>query len=226
MVGRVPEDFVNMLEVVGDFLGGLAAAECGYDGFPFEGVEDGPGGLLPEALVLFDPLFFGTAVGLDLQVEALEGGAGGEAVALAQGVQLAEGLAEVSPVFLGIGCGIEETAGCAGELRGEDGGEAVGNLVMIGGIVEVVGGFDDVADEAAGVLAALPVEEAASFPCGEIWGVDGAALEIAGEEGLDFGEPVEPADEVCGLLAIIEAGVESVTDVAGQACDFAGARHR
>jgi len=42
------------------------------------------------------------------------------------------------------------------------------------------------------VLFALPIEESALFPMGEILLGDGAALKLRGEDGTDFGQRIEP----------------------------------
>ena len=70
----------------------------------------------------------------------------------------------------GVGEAVDEvTIGEAGELGG------------VGG--EFAGGFEE-------VLGGEPVEEAAIVPFGEVLGADGDAVEVFGEEGLDFGEAV------------------------------------
>jgi len=49
---------------------------------------------------------------------------------------------------------------------------------------------------------------------------------VIGEEGLDFRELVEPADGVCGGLAVFDAGIEVFPDVPVEACDLFVSRHR
>jgi len=214
-----------VLEMVGDFLADFTATECGNDRFAPEGVKDGPGGVVPDALFLCERLLFFAALGLGLQLEALEGGASGEALALAQGAEMAEGFAKVSPAFPWIGGSVEALAGFAGQLEGEDGTEPIGDVMLIGSGVEIVGGLDETLDAIAGFLAALPVEESAFPPFGDVLRGNGAAVEIGCEDGLDFREPVEPLDDIGGLFAVVEAGVECVADIAGEPSDLAVACH-
>ena len=105
----------------------------------------------------------------------------------------------------GVGEAVEEVAvGEAGELGG------------VGG--EFAGGFEE-------FLGGEPVEEAAVVPFGEVLGADGDAVEMFGEEGLDFGEGVEPLDEFHAGCAAVEALVELVAELVRETGDFAGAFH-
>ena len=111
-------------------------------------------------------------------------------------------------------------------VAGGDGvGEAVGEVA-----VGEAGEFGGVGGEFAGVfeefLGGEPVEEAAVVPFGEVLGADGDAGEMLGEEGLDFGEAVQPLDEVHAGFAVVEALVELVAKRAGETGDFAGAFHK
>ena len=111
-------------------------------------------------------------------------------------------------------------------VAGGDGvGEAVGEVA-----VGEAGEFGGVGGEFAGVfeefLGGEPVEKAAVVPFGEVLGADGDAVEVFGEDGLDFREGVEPLDEVHAGFAVVEALVELVAEVVREAGDFAGAFHR
>ena len=110
-------------------------------------------------------------------------------------------------------------------VAGGDGvGEAVGEVA-----VGEAGEFGGVGGEFAGVfeefLGGEPVEEAAIVPFGEVLGADGDAVEMFGENGLDFGEGVKPFDEVHAGFTFVEAEVELVAEVMREAGDFAGAFH-
>ena len=110
-------------------------------------------------------------------------------------------------------------------VAGGDGvGEAVGEVA-----VGKAGEFGGVGGEFAGVfeefLGGEPVEEAAVVPFGEVLGADGDAGEMFGEDGLDFGEGVEPLDEVNAGFAVVETLVELVAEVVRETGDFAGAFH-
>ena len=104
-------------------------------------------------------------------------------------------------------------------------GEAVGEVA-----VGEAGELGGVGGEFAGVfeefLGGKPVEKAAVIPFGEVLGADGDAVEVFGEDGLDFGEGVEPLDEVHAGFAVVEALVELVAEVVREAGDFAGAFHK
>ena len=109
-------------------------------------------------------------------------------------------------------------------IAGDDGvGEAAGQFAVgageLGGVGgEFAGGFKE-------FLGGEPVEEAAVVPFGEVLRADGDAVEVFGEEGLDFGEAVQPLDEVHAGFAVVEALVELVAKLVGEAGDFAGAFH-
>ena len=110
-------------------------------------------------------------------------------------------------------------------VAGGDGvGEAIGEVA-----VGEAGEFGGVGGEFAGVfeefLGGEPVEEAAVIPFGEILGADGDAVEMLGEDGLDFGETIQPFDEFHAGFAVVETLVELVAKVVGEAGDFAGSLH-
>jgi len=117
---------------------------------------------------------------------------------------------------------LEGAAKGDGERGGEDGGEGV---VFASDFLEAGGFLADGAEPGAGLLVAEPVGVAALFPVAEVGFIDGAAAEVGGEDGLDFGEAVEPGDKGRGRLAVVEAGVELVADGLREAGDFAGAGH-
>ena len=76
-----------------------------------------------------------------------------------------------------------------GVAGGNGVGEAIGEVA-----VGEAGEFGGVGGEFAGVfeefLGGEPVEEAANVPFGEVLRADGDAVEVFGEDGLDFGEAV------------------------------------
>ena len=104
----------------------------------------------------------------------------------------------------------------------DGGGELVGQWAEVG---EVFGMFGEFADLLKDFLAGEPVEEAAVVPFGEVLGADGDALEVFGEDGLDFGETVKPLDEFHAGFAVMEALVELVAEMVRETGDFAGAFH-
>jgi hypothetical protein len=187
------------------------------------GQETGGVALAGRELVLFvlEELKFFGGPALVVNVLAFFG-----EVAAAQAGELAGQLEEGGELGGVVGrAGGELLKGAAqgdGERGGEDGGEGV---VLAGDLLEAGGFLADGAEPGAGLLVAEPVGIAALFPVAEVGFVDGAAAEVGGEDGLDFGEGVEPGDEGRGRLAVVEAGVELVTEGLREAGDFAGAGH-
>ena len=111
-----------------------------------------------------------------------------------------------------------------GVAGGEGVGEAVGEVA-----VGEAGEFGGVGGEFTGVfeefLGGEPVEKAAVVPFGEVLRADGDAGEVFGEDGLDFGEAVQPFNEIHAGFAVVEALVELVAELVGETGDFAGAFH-
>ena len=110
-------------------------------------------------------------------------------------------------------------------VAGGDGvGQGVGELA-----VGEAGEFGGVGGEFTGVfedfLGGEPVKETAVIPFGEVLRADGDAVEMFGEDGLDFGEMIQPFNEVHAGFAVVETLVELVAERAGEAGDFAGAFH-
>jgi len=114
------------------------------------------------------------------------------------------------------------------EEDGVAGDEGVGEAVEEVAVGET-GELGGVGGEFAGVfeefLGGEPVEEAAVVPFGEVLGTDGDAVEVFGEDGLDFGEAVQPFNEFHAGFAVVEALVEFVAELVREAGDFAGAFH-
>jgi len=106
------------------------------------------------------------------------------------------------------------------EFEADHGKEGVG-MAGIGDLGVLEGVMGEVAVVVEGLLAELPGLEAAIFPFGEVLRGDGAALEVFFEDGLDFGQVVEPNGEADGGVAGIEALVELVADLGREVGDFA-----
>ncbi len=105
-----------------------------------------------------------------------------------------------------------------GQPTGEFVGEAFGEGWVAQGLFVV-----EVADEGEGVLVDKPVAVAADLPVVEVGRGDGGGVEIGGQDGLDFGEGVEPVEEGGAGFVVEEALVELVADGGGETGDFAGA---
>ncbi|HEX3717709.1 MAG TPA: hypothetical protein VH595_07050 [Verrucomicrobiae bacterium] len=68
-----------------------------------------------------------------------------------------------------------------------------------------------------------PFLKSALAPGAEVlWG-NGLAVEVGGDGFLDGGKGVEPGEDLSGILAVVEAGVELFADLAWKAGDFAAA---
>jgi hypothetical protein len=95
------------------------------------------------------------------------------------------------------------------------------------GVSQGVAHFPEVFTDVDGGVEEFAVEEpflkAALTPGAEVlWG-DAHAVESLGDDFLDFGQGVEPGEDVVGFLAVVEADVEFVADGTGKAGDFAAA---
>jgi hypothetical protein len=126
--------------------------------------------------------------------------------------------AQAPPLLGAVLCG--ERAGGESVTGGDAVGEEVSNR-EVG--VEVSGVLGKLAGERQGFLLEKPISVAALLPFGEVLGADVFASENGGHDGLNLGKGVEPGGEAFGLLAVVEAAVQLVADVAGEAGDFAGA---
>ena len=213
----------------------VLAGEKGFGHLGGHGVETrvGRGQEFGDELLLGhggDALALGGVVlgGLGLGFKAVGAAAGqveelGALVVMSEAGEFGEQFAKALPAVLGFGGGSEDVAGGEGEASGEHGGEFFGEDRGRGAGMERVGVFGELGEVEAGLLEALPIQEAALFPAGEVGLGDGFGVEVGGEECLDFREGVEPVGEEFGFVAVIEALVELVADGAGEAGDFAGA---
>jgi len=91
--------------------------------------------------------------------------------------------------------------------------------------VEAGGGVEEIGDGATGILAALPIEECAGFPSGEILVGDGAASENGFEKELDGWERAELTGPGAGQPAVRKPGIGLGTALAREAGDGSAACH-
>ena len=115
-----------------------------------------------------------------------------------------------------------EQRAVAGEHGGGEGIEqgAAGGGGEVGGLGgEVFGGF-------AHFLAGEPFAIAAEVPVGEVLRADEVAAVVFFDEGEDFGELVEPKQNVVAGFAVAEALVEFFAEGFGETGEFAGTVHR
>ena len=152
-------------------------------------------------------------VALAIQAEALGG-----VVTAAELDDIGTELAQAPPVLRAVQ-GLEPASGkgvTGGHAVGEEFGEWEAGL-EVGGVLSKLPG------EFLGILVEEPIAIAAVLPLGEVLGADRFAGEIRGHDVLDFGKGVEPGHEVFALVAIVNAAIQLVADVAGEAGDFSGA---
>ena len=71
----------------------------------------------------------------------------------------------------------------------------------------------------------LPGGEAAAAPVGDVLFVDGGFIGGVFEDGLDFGEGVEPLEDGAGGVGALEAEVEVFADAGREFGDFGDAGH-
>ena len=82
-------------------------------------------------------------------------------------------------------------------------------------VLETFGKIED-------VLVDLPVAVAAVFPFREVLWVEGAPVELGGENGADLGERVEPFEDGFGLLAVLQTTIELLAEGVRETGDFSG----
>ena len=217
----------EFLQVVGQGFGGLGIADLLAEKLAVQFVLQFGQGLLLLLLmkVVFAFVQLGQTIHLPALVLDLE--TGGFEFAPAhfehglgkgqEGAELGEGF--VVQIILGRAQDERQT-------EGDDAGEVVGEGAAAGGGLDVVlvgGQFIGIGKE---VLGGEPFLVAAVAPFGDVLGCDGASVELAGEDGLDLGEPVEPLQDGFGFEAIFETGVELSADLAGEAGDFTDTCHK
>ena len=67
-----------------------------------------------------------------------------------------------------------------------------------------------------------PVGIAADFPFAKVLLIDGPTAEVLLEDGLDFGQAIEPGDEANVGNAFLDATCELAANFIGQVPDFTG----
>ena len=108
-----------------------------------------------------------------------------------------------------------------GEVDGEEARGVVGHAG--GGGLDFGGVFGEELEAFEEFLPGLPFLEAALSPVAEVLLVDGVSIEGVAEEGLDFGEAVEPLGEDAGGDVAVHAMVNFFAEGTGEGCDFADA---
>ena len=110
----------------------------------------------------------------------------------------------------------------AAELGGEEKGDVFCELGILG--AGVGGGLGPIAGVIEEIAAGGPfLVGGAGFPGGEVFEGDGLVIKVAGDDGFDGGEGVEPVENALGWLGVEEAFVEPSADLRREAGDLAGA---
>jgi hypothetical protein len=124
--------------------------------------------------------------------------------------QITEGFALLLEGFGSLFITVHEELGV---IKSQHAEERIGHVFRSTGQITGIGGqFALLFEE----LAAMePVAVAAVFPFVDVVGDEGAAIEVLGQDGFDFGHLVEGGDEVLGGGAIIESLVDAVAPGAG-----------
>jgi hypothetical protein len=110
-----------------------------------------------------------------------------------------------------------------GEVDREEAGGVVGHAGGRG--FDIGGGLGEELEAFEEFAAELPFLEAAVAPVAEILFVNGMAVEGVAEEGLDFGEAVEPLGEDAGGDVAVHAMVYFFAEGAREGGDFSETRH-
>jgi len=84
----------------------------------------------------------------------------------------------------------------------------------------------EIGDHSEGIVTDLPVAKTALVPFGEICRDDSVAVEVGFEDGLDFGQGVEPLEEGFTLFTVLHTAIELFTDFVRETSDFSGAGHK
>ncbi len=214
---------MGLLVEVGSFVAIFAAAElvrhevAGEIGLPFvqqfvsEFLVFGSVSRCFGGIVLGGPTLLGMAHADGAVFVAAEAGEHGEE------------LLEALPAFFRVGVLVEQRPDNAGEFEGEHGAEPVADGAVSGFFAGAGKGVGEPADEVGVFLLAKPVLEAALTPDAEVLPGNGGAVEEHVEDFLGLRFSVEPGEDGGGRLGDVEAAVEGVAEVAGEAGDFTGA---
>src|SRR5215813_4183668 len=139
----------------------------------------------------------------------------GSQVAAAQAQDVVAQFVQNGPLAVGIIIDSQKRAGGGDVLESHPVGElfADGIVEALAGVLVGLAGWGlKVADEVKGLLGQEPIVVAAASPFVEVDFVDGVALEMGGEAGLDLRQPVEPGEEGVGEFAVLEASVDLFAD--------------
>jgi hypothetical protein len=157
---------------------------------------------------------FGLGVGLiEGKPLLFEGKAAGDEVAATEGDNIGEERADVAQVRSGV-FGDRSGLGGGGEAGGDPVDEVVhewGDWVWVG--CRSISGF--IGGKFEGRFTELPAAESEFAVVGEVLLADRLAGEVSCEDGLDFGEGVEPGEQGVTEFAVAEALVELEANITG-----------
>ncbi len=203
--------FEHAVHVAADFIGVAAGIEFG--------LEVGAFGPFPEE---FFHLVFG-GVGLEDKALLFDLEATGAEVAAAQGGEVGAEAGEAGEFGFGIVLGRREGAGDGG-VTDLEAADEFGADFFEGGLVEVL--EEGAIGELESGLGELPVAEAGFLSAIEVLLFDRFGVELGFEQGLDFGQGVEPLESDLTGLRLVEAAVEFLANGSREAGDFADLHRR
>jgi hypothetical protein len=144
-------------------------------------------------------------------------------VAAAEGDNIAGQAVETAEFGVGVIGGLGEGVSGGGEAEEEPVEDMVEDLGVVGrlGVSGIgIGIFGERVDEFEDFLVEFPVAEAVLGPVVEVLFGDGFSVQVLGEDGLDFGEGIEPGEDGMVRLGVVEAAVDLVAERAWEASDF------
>jgi hypothetical protein len=148
-----------------------------------------------------------------------EADAPGDELAAAEGDDVGKERADIVELSAGVSV-VRGGLGGGGQAEGDPLDKVVEGgrwrELRLGALVELGGESDSGA-------ADLPIVEGAELAVfGEVGFIDGSTVELGFEEGVDFGEGIDPFEDGAGFFGVLQAEVELFADRVGETSDFAG----
>ena len=140
-----------------------------------------------------------------------------------QAVQLGEDSRQPGKMLLRVEVLGQQPLGRLHELDGEHIAVMVAQGIGADRPVQFLGMLHQAPAQFEAILVLDPVLVAALHPLGEVGLFDGLTVEVGLEDGLDFGEGVEPVHQYLADFAVAEAVVEFFAELVGEAGNFSGA---
>ena len=134
--------------------------------------------------------------------------------AVLKAAEFAGEFSELFPAFFGV-FDFVQLRGVLRQLSDGDVHEVVARERAGGVAIDSIGAFDHPTGLVDGFLVADPIGIAAFAPVREVFFVDRLGIEKVAEDAFDFGEAVEPFNELRARAAVFEAAVEFIADLFG-----------